>query len=122
MPADSTRLAMPLDSLLALPQGAVYEAANGRAHAKAYVARQGDGPQVVYVDAWCDSLARLVAWYESREQTSGGTARAETTDAQNAVRTEKEHPPNAAKKAIFLFIAGIAAGAVTTILIQRKRQ
>ncbi len=121
MPADSVRLQLPLDSLLALPGGAVYETASGRAHARAYVAKPDGGTRVVYVDAWCDSLARLVAWYESRELTSGGTARAESKQTQDTVQTAKEQPPDGIGRKVLEFIAGIIAGAVITFII-RKRQ
>lgn len=122
VPADSARLELPLDSLLALPLGAAYETGSGRAHARAYVKAAGEGPQVVYVDAWCDSLARLVSYYESREQTSSGSAKAETSRTQDTARGEKEHPPNGILTVFILFIAGTFAGAVTTLLIKRKRK
>ena len=40
--ADSTRLRIPLDSLLMLPAGASYTARSGRAHASVSVKRTGN--------------------------------------------------------------------------------
>lgn len=119
VPADSLTLTMPLDSLLDLPQGAVYVKDSGRAHARVTVSRPEGKPAVVYVSAWCDSLARLVASYESSSLTSS-SADMRTERAQNDIQTVSEHPPNTIRKLIISFIAGILTGAVTTIIIRRK--
>ena len=76
---DSTRLTIPLDSLLRLPEGASYTARSGRAHVSVSLRRTGDvgtaqqrrtdpGGMTVYVESGCDSLARLCSYYEEENE------------------------------------------------------
>ena len=81
--ADSTRLRIPLDSLLMLPAGASYTARSGRAHASVTVKRTGNvaaakqqptepSGMTVYVETGCDSLERQCAYYEQENEREGG--------------------------------------------------
>lgn len=100
--------------------GAVYQSSSGRAHATAYVSRSKGKPPVVYVDTWCDSLARLVAYYQSREEHNA-TASATAQQQHASVQTSKEHPPNTVLIAFLAFTAGaIITGTVITILKKKK--
>ena len=58
-------LAVSVDSLLKLPEGAAYRGSNDRAHVEA--THQGG---VIYITGTCDSLQRQVEYYESLYHTA----------------------------------------------------
>lgn len=126
--ADSTRLRIPLDSLLMLPAGASYTARSGRVHASVSVRRTGDASpsqqlhsgMTVYVDAGCDSLARLCAYYE-QENDRLSVANSHLTNTMSKKEQEKKSLPCAWWELLATLIAGLVLGGVTTLLTIRKK-
>lgn len=68
------------------------------------------------VTSTCDSLQRLVLWYEE-ELTR---IRGDTVSAMAAAETEFKRRFNPVKIALIAFIAGMASGIVSTFLIKRR--
>lgn len=102
---------IPADSLLKLPESASYHAKSGRAN----VDVKADGDQII-VYASCDSLQRLCEYYES----VAGIYKKNYEELRSSARTENERRSNPVRIAITAFIAGLAAGIVTTLKIKRK--
>ena len=95
---DSVRMEIPVDTLLKLPEGAVYSSRSGRATVRTSVKREkGVRSPVIVVEAGCDSLARELRMLKSRR----GAALSRTI------------------RMALLFIAGIATGVVITIKTKR---
>lgn len=65
VPESRVNLAVSVDSLLKLPEGAAYRGSNDRAHVEA--THQGG---VIYITGTCDSLQRQVEYYESLYHTA----------------------------------------------------
>ena len=110
VPQEEARLEIPLSELADLPEKAEYRAKNGRAGAT--VQNKG-GTIVVY--ATCDSLQRQCEYYESQATIY----RNALEQQKNEARTEKERSPNPWKTLLTAFIAGVAAGIVSTLLTRR---
>lgn len=102
--ADSTRLRIPLDSLLMLPAGASYTARSGRAHASVTVRRTGNvaaakqqptepSGMTVYVETGCDSLERLCAYYEQENERLSVANTHLTATVSTKEKEEKTSPP-----------------------------
>lgn len=116
---DSLTMAIPIDSLMQLPQGAAFIKQSGRAHTSLSINRQQGKPDVIYVETYCDSLARLVAFYQSRLDSTSG--RSDDNHTSNiTVQTTKVHPTDAIKTGSIAFLLGGIAGIVSTILIKKK--
>lgn len=109
------RLAVPLDSLLKLPTGASYTATKGRAKTTLYLSRTPGKTPVIMVESDCDSLERLCLYYnKENERLSVANSHLEST-----VQTEKEQRSNTPGTKLQIFIAGLMAGIITTILIRK---
>ena len=110
VPQEEARLEIPLSELADLPEKAEYRAKNGRAGATV----QNKGGTIV-VFATCDSLQRQCEYYESQATIY----RNALEQQKNEARTEKERSPNPWKTLLTAFIAGVAAGIVSTLLTRR---
>lgn len=69
------------------------------------------------VTSTCDSLQRLVLWYEE-ELTR---IRSDTTGEKESVRTEQKPRFNPVKTAFYTFIAGLLSGMVITLKIKKRK-
>lgn len=107
-------LTLNKDNLLELPPGASYHAKNGRANLDV---SKGTEPGTIVVYASCDSLQRLVDYYE---RLSAGYK--ETIDRQREEVKEEKKPPNVFWKLLEAFIAGCASGTVITLVIKKKNE
>lgn len=127
---DSTRLTIPLDSLLRLPEGASYTARSGRAHVSVSLRRTGDvgtaqqrrtdpGGMTVYVESGCDSLARLCSYYkEENERLS--VANSHQTATMSTKEKEEKTSARVWLELLSTFIAGLLLGGVITLITTRK--
>lgn len=115
---DSVRLEIPVDTLLRLPEGAVYSLRSGRATVRTSVKREkGVRSPVIVVEAGCDSLARELMLLKSRRGAAlSRTERQESTERQTKELSEGHSKPI---RMALLFIAGIATGVVITIKTKR---
>ena len=68
------------------------------------------------VTSTCDSLQRLVLWYEE-ELTR---IRGDTASVSEVSETEFKRRFNPVQIALVAFIAGVASGIVLTVLIKRR--
>ena len=108
--ADSVKMKIPVDTLLKLPEGAVYTARSGRATIRTSVKRKKDGRSpVIVVEAGCDSLERELRMLKSRRG-----AALSRTERQESTKEPNERGSKPIRMAL-LFIAGIATGVVITI-------
>ena len=105
LPASALTLKIPL------PAGASYHGKNGQAGVD--VTSRGD---TLVVTSTCDSLQRLVLWYEE-ELTR---IRGDTVSVSEVSETEFKQRFNPVKIALIAFIAGMASGIVLTVLIKRR--
>lgn len=111
VPESRVEIAVQVDSLLRLPQGAAYVSHSGQARAQ--VMRRGD---TVYITGTCDSLARQVEYYESLYHT----ARDALCSRQSETRTEKERRSNPIKTFLAGLLAGALAGTTVTVITTKK--
>ncbi len=78
------------------------------------MALRGD---TLVVTATCDSLQRLVLWYES-ELTR---IRSETkSEISNDVQTEEKRPPNPVRVFILGMVAGLLVGMLLTMKLKKR--
>ena len=128
--ADSTRLTIPLDSLLRLPEGASYTARSGRAHVSVSLRRTGDvgtaqqrrtepGGMTVYVESGCDSLARLCSYYEEENERLS-VANSHQTATMSTKENEEKTSARVWLELLSTFIAGLLLGGVITLITTRK--
>lgn len=94
-----------------LPPGASLREHSGQATAD--ITKSGD---TIYVTASCDSLQRQVEYYEA----AYNNLRMVFDDYHNAIRTVDKQRTNPIKTCVIVFIAGIIAGALTTIILTKK--
>lgn len=97
-----------MDSLLKLPDGAVFRESKDRAHVEA---KQKDG--VIYITGTCDSLQRQVDYYEALYHT----ARDALENYHDAVQEEKRVTVSPTKVFVIGFILGLIAGISLVIFI-----
>lgn len=119
--ADTARLEIGLDTTLwQLAEGACYVASSGRAHVKASVkgGRKGKPPTLV-IESGCDSLARLCAIYEAENERLS----VKNGHLQNSVVTLNEDRSKSSRAVPVwcVFVAGLLAGLVLTLLTIKKR-
>lgn len=112
IPKSAVSLVIPQDSLRKLPEGSAYHAKSGQAG----LTVKSDASGNIVAEASCDSLQRLVLWYEEELER----IRSETSEGKSAVRTETERRANPIRTIISAFLVGLAAGVVITLLIARK--
>lgn len=119
MAADTARLAIALDTTLwHLPEGASYVASSGRAHVKAIVRKgQKGGMPTLLIESGCDSLSRLCAYYEAEnERLSVANSHLRSSSEmlkEERLRSWKTWPVWS------VFVAGILAGIVLTIITRK---
>lgn len=111
IPKSGVILTIPPDSLRKLPAGSSYHAKSGQAN----LTVRGDADGNIVAEASCDSLQRLVLWYEE-ELTR---IRSETVEGTAVDLTESERFFSPVQTAISAFVAGLAAG---ILLISLKRK
>ncbi len=109
---EEVRLTIPTASLLDLPPSSSFHKRNGRADVE--VKREGDS---IIVLASCDSLQRLVFWYEAEL----ARVKSENREKEETLLTEVKQGTSPVKTGIISFIAGFAAG-IVTIIIKRRKQ
>lgn len=80
---EDVALTVNTDSVLSLPDGASYHAQRGRARVDV---RKGDEPGTIVVYASCDSLQRLVTYYQRQLASS------RSKELQEEYRKEKKPP------------------------------
>lgn len=107
-------LTLNTDSLLDLPSGASFHAKSGRANLDV---SKGAEPGTIVVYASCDSLQRLVEYYE---RLAAGYK--ETIDRQTEEAKEEEKPPNVWRQILTALVAGLLAGIVITHKIKRRNE
>ncbi len=100
-------LAVSVDSLLKLPEGAAYRESNDRAHVEA--THQGG---IIYITGTCDSLQRQVEYYEALYHTARD-ALEQTRDQLTQERQKRSEPLG---NPILTFVMGLAAGILTTTI------
>lgn len=106
------KMTLATDSIHRLPEGASYHAKSGRANLEV---SKGAEPGTIVVYASCDSLQRLVDYYEQQVnmyQSAIDEAKTETVE-------EEEKPP--ARRWLYLMVltAGFVAGIILTIKIKK---
>ena len=127
---DSTRLTIPLDSRLRLPEGASYTARSGRAHVSVSLRRPVDvgtaqqrrtepGGMTVYVESGCDSLSRLCSYYEEENERLS-VANSHQTATMSTKEKEEKTVPRVWLELLPTFIAGLLLGGVITLITTRK--
>ncbi len=102
-------LAVSVDSLLKLPEGAAYRESNDRAHVEA--THQGG---IIYITGTCDSLQRQVEYYEALYHTARD-ALEQTHDQLTQERQKRSEPLG---NPILTFVMGLVAGILTTTTIK----
>lgn len=107
-------LTISADSLLKLPEGAVYRESKGRAHVEA---KQKDG--VIYITGTCDSLQREVEYYEALYHT----ARDALEQTEQSLRQEQQKKTSTTPWWLFpaTYMFGCVAGVAVTIFITKDR-
>ena len=114
VPASEVSLTLNTDSLLDLPAGASYHARSGRANVNV---SKGTDPGTIVVYASCDSLQRLVCYYERL----AGEYKASLERQSEEVKEEKK-PPHVWWKILTALSAGLLAGIVITLKIKRRNE
>lgn len=106
-------MAVSVDSLLKLPDGAAYTKRSGQAKIK--VATHGD---TVYITGTCDSLQRRVEYYEALYHTARDAL--EKRDAQ--YQQERKQRTNPALVGVVNLIVGLFSGIILTFIITKRRK
>lgn len=114
VPMSEVTLTLRADSLFELPSGASYHAKSGRATLDV---SKGTEPGTIVVYASCDSLQRLVEYYERL----AGEYKASLDRRTEEVKEEKK-PPNVWWKILGAFIAGWLSGTVVTLIIKKRNE
>ena len=104
-------MAVSVDSLLKLPEGASYSKRSGQANIK--VAAHGD---TVYITGTCDSLQRQVEYYEALYHT----ARDALEQQHEQYQQERKQRTNPALVGAVNLIAGLFSGIILTIIITKQ--
>lgn len=117
VPKSEVSLTLNADSLRELPAGASYHAKSGRANVDV---RKGTEPGTIIVYASCDSLQRLVNYYE--RLSAGYKATIDRQAEETEEEAEERKPPNAWWKILTALAAGLLAGIVITIKIKKRNE
>ena len=107
-------MAISADSLLKLPEGALYRRSDGRAHVEA--SRKGG---IIYISGTCDSLQRWVEYYEEMYHTARDSL--EQREQELRQEREKKTPGSPTSLLTAVMMAGYAAGAAMTIIITKEK-
>ncbi len=110
VPESRVSLAISVDSLLKLPEGAAYRESKDRAHVEA--THQGG---IIYITGTCDSLQRQVEYYEALYHTARN-ALEQKQDELN--RAEEGRRDSSLFDKLYLLATGIAAGASFTTIFR----
>lgn len=113
MPESRVSLAISVDSLLKLPEGAAYRESKDRAHVEA--THQGG---IIYITGTCDSLQRQVEYYEALYHT----ARDALEQQHEQYQQERKQRTSPALIGTVNLIAGLFAGVFLTSIIITKRK
>lgn len=105
-------IAVSVDSLLKLPEGAAYTKRSGQANIK--VATHGD---TVYITGTCDSLQRQVEYYEALYHTAR-----DALEQHEQYQQERKQRTSPALIGTVNLIAGLFAGVFLTSIIITKRK
>lgn len=115
IPGSKVNLTVSVDSLLKLPEGAVFRESKDRAHVEA---KQKDG--VIYIIGTCDSLQREVEYYEALYHT----ARDALEQKQNELIQERQKSSEPLGNPLLIFVLGLTGGILimTTFNVRRKEK
>lgn len=113
IPGSKVNLTVSVDSLLKLPDGAVFRESKDRAHVEA---KHKDG--VIYITGTCDSLQREVEYYESLYHT----ARDALKQKQNELIQERQKSSDPLADPILIYVLGIVSGVLVTITFNLKKK
>lgn len=106
------RLTLKTDSLLNLPSGASFHAKNGRATLDV---SKGTEPGTIMVYASCDSLQRLVEYYERLVSEYKATI-----DRQTEEVAEERKPPDRHRLIFAALIVGFVSGIIVILKIKKQ--
>lgn len=104
VPPSRVDLAISVDSLLRLPEGAAYRRSNERAHVEA---TQKDG--VIYITGTCDSLQRQVEYYEALYHNA--------RDALESYRESVIEERATRKSPFSIYLSGVTCGFVLAVAL-----
>ena len=104
-------MAVSVDSLLKLPQGAAYTRRSGQANIR--VATRGD---TVYITGTCDSLQRRVDYYEALYHAARAALKQRESE-YNEERRERARPGAGG-----IFLLGLLCGGMTLYIIKNRRR
>ena len=124
VPESRVTLSVAEDSLTLLPAGAGYIARKGQAHVKVSRRPSADkeSPAQIVIEAGCDSLEVQCARYEQRiEEMQTQLTAAKRVHSMQQKKTEERQLWDF-KTILYAFIAGVAAGIVSTLIIKKKWQ
>lgn len=105
-------LTVSVDSLLKLPDGAVFRESKDRAHVEA---KQKGG--VIYITGTCDSLQRQVEYYEALYHT----ARDALEQKQNELIQERQKHSEPLGNPMLIFVFGLTGGILIMVTLNIKR-
>lgn len=111
IPKSALTLEIPFPDLLALPAGASWHGKSGQAGVD--VGTRGD---TLVVTSTCDSLQRLVLWYEEELER----VRGDTVSVSERVETDSRQRSPPLRTVFWALTAGLATGIVSTLLIKRR--
>ena len=114
VPESRVSLAVSVDSLLKLPEGAAYRESNDRAHVEA--THQGG---IIYITGTCDSLQRQVEYYEALYHTARDAL--EQTEQLLLQEQHKKISTTPWWADLALLMVGYAVSAAATIFITKDK-
>ncbi len=114
VPKSQVHMAISVDSLLKLPEGAAYRESNDRAHVEA--THQGG---IIYITGTCDSLQRRVEYYEALYHT----ARDALEQAEQSLLQEQQKKISTTPwwVGLALLMVGYAVGVAVTIFVTKDK-
>lgn len=117
------KMEIPMESLLNLPDGAIYADKSGQASIKVSHKTAANGkPEAVYVYASCDSLQLQCERYEKTVKS----LKQQISALEQKNETIEKNPPNAfltaLKWLLFGFVIGATATTITIVIIVIKRK
>ncbi len=107
-------LAISVDSLLKLPEGAAYRESKDRAHVEA--THQGG---IIYITGTCDSLQRQVEYYEALYHTARDAL--DQTEQSLLQELQKKTPTTPWWADLAMLMLGYIVGAAATIFVTKDK-